>query len=291
MIKNKPGFMVGAVSDTGKKRKNNEDNWVIHRADSSTANKTEPSLFIVADGIGGSAAGEVASKIAVEGVVKAYLDLPEMNPSAALRAAILDAHKQINTRAEEFPQFTGMGSTLTTLVLVGDIAYLGQIGDSRAYLVRDNNMVQLTEDQTVTADLVAQGKITPAEAKTHSQRHVLIQAMGGGRNAPEPDLMSYAVKAGDTLILCTDGLYNLVNDDEIRRIAVYNNPQSACEQMVQLANERGGTDNITVMVIKMTGLYWMRRLQRALQQLKNNAQAVSAIPGNYLGHNAYRVNK
>lgn len=254
LIKNKMRFQVGVASDTGKKRKNNEDSFIIHKADCPATNKIGHNLFIVADGMGGLAAGEVASKIAVEGVVRAYLNLPEMNPSEALRSAILAAHEQINLKAEEFPEFAGMGSTLTALVMADKTAYLAQIGDSRAYLLRDNQIMQLTIDQTVTADLVAKGMITPVEAETHSQRHILMQAMGGGRGEPEPDLMSHTVRNGDVLILCTDGLYNLVNDEEIAKIAIHNHPQTASEQLVQLANERGGTDNITAMVIKIGGL-------------------------------------
>jgi len=277
LIKHKPNFLVGAVSDTGKKRKNNEDSFLIYRADCSPANKTGHNLFLVADGVGGSAAGEVASNIAVNGVVRSYLDLLEMNPLEALGAAIQDAHEQINARANAFPEFTGMGSTLTALALVGNTAYIGQIGDSRAYLVRDHKIDQLTVDQTVTADLVAQGKITPEQAETHSQRHILIQAMGGGRRAPEPDLMSYEVKAGDILILCSDGLYNLVSDDEIKQLAAKNTPQSASEQLVNLANERGGFDNITVIVIKIKDFQFLKILQRALRRLNGNNRAISGM--------------
>lgn len=291
MIKQKPDLLVGAASDTGKKRKNNEDSFLIHKADYSSQNKTGPSLFMVADGIGGSAAGEVASKIAVEGVMKTYRDFPAMNPLEALQSAIRDAHEKINAKALEFPEYSGMGSTLTVLVLADETVYIGQIGDSRAYLIRERKIAQLTADQTVTADLLAKGKITPAEAETHPQRHILIQAMGGGRKAPEPDLMSFAVKAGDTLVLCTDGLYNLVSDDEIKILAAQNNPQSSSEQLVNLANERGGNDNITVVIIKVTRFHRIRRLRRVLQRLSPNTRSIAAVIGAYLGDILSRVNK
>ncbi|MEA4924003.1 MAG: Stp1/IreP family PP2C-type Ser/Thr phosphatase [Syntrophomonadaceae bacterium] len=289
MIKHKPGFLVGAVTDIGVKRKNNEDSFIVHQSEPLSAGKTGHHIFIVADGIGGSAAGEVASNIAVKGVVNTYLSLKDLNPPEALRAAILDAHEQINAKALEFPEYSGMGSTLTALVLADNTAHIGQIGDSRAYLIRNNKIVQLTSDQTVTADLLVQGKITPAEAETHPQRHILSQAMGGGRRAPEPELASYKMRAEDIIILCSDGLYNLVNDDEIRKIASKNFPQDACRQLVDLANERGGYDNITVMVIKIQGLPWMRRLHRAMHRLTSRTRVVAGMVGAYLAHIVCRV--
>lgn len=270
----KLGFLVGVASDTGQKRKNNEDSWLIYKTERSPANKAGHNLFAVADGIGGSAAGEVASKMAVERLAEHYFSFPEVNPPEALRLAIQDAHEKINERARKVPECTGMGSTLTALVLVGGEAYLAQIGDSRAYLIRDNQIMQLTIDQTVTADLVAKGKITLAEAQTHSQRHVLIQSMGGGRRLPEPDLMAYTVRQGDILILCTDGLYNLVSDNEIKDMVKHTNPQSAVEQLVQLANERGGTDNITVIAIKIIGCDFLSRLLQSFQRAFTNARVM-----------------
>jgi serine/threonine protein phosphatase PrpC len=277
LIRNGPGFLVAVASDTGKQRKNNEDSWLIRKAARSILKHTGHSLFAVADGIGGSAAGEVASQTAVTGLAQTYFSLPEKSPQENLRIAIYNAHQNINEKAQKNPEYAGMGSTITALVLDHRSVYLAHVGDSRAYIIRDNQISQLTTDQTVTADLVAKGKITAIEAQSHPQRHILVQAMGGGRRPPEPVLMLYSVRKKDVLIMCTDGLYNLVNDEEIKNIAVQKTPQTGCEQLVQLANERGGTDNITVMIIKIVNFDFLGQLGQLFQRVITNARNLTAI--------------
>ena len=250
-MNNKLVFSARAASDTGRKRKHNEDSWLIHEVDASPPEGKRKGIYMVADGVGGAAAGEIASHMAVQEAVRGYLADRSEDLAAVMRSVILLAHESINRKALEKPQYRGMASTLTALVLLDERALIAQVGDSRAYLIRDDAIQQLTYDQTVTSDLLAKGLITPGEVPNHPRRHMLLQALGGGGAAPEPALSELTILPNDLLLLCTDGLYNLVNDDEIMSIALKTDPQSASANLVNLANARGGTDNITVMIIKV----------------------------------------
>ncbi len=241
----------GVASDTGQRRKNNEDSWLICEPEGELNLKTKGRLYAVADGMGGSVAGEIASRLAVRELQKYYFaEVPSQPPQEALRKAFQAAYESIRRKAMAEPELTGMGTTLTAVALRDNIAYVAHVGDSRAYLIRDKEIIQLTRDHTVTASLVEKGEITPEQAKTHPQRHVLLQALGG-RKQPTVELLTVPVKPKDVFILCSDGLYNAVSDDEIKEI-ITSAPdiQKAAGTLVALANQRGGRDNITVVVVK-----------------------------------------
>lgn len=241
---------TGTASDRGRKRQHNEDSWLMQQMDTVSTDGKIHGIYMVADGVGGAAAGEIASRMAVEEVAKEYFTHNMEEPLEILRSAILAANKNINRHAAEKPQYRGMASTLTALVILNERALIAQIGDTRAYLIRDNVIQQLTIDQTVTGDLLAKGLITPEEVQNHPQRHVLLQALGGGGSPPEPVLSELALLPNDIFLLCSDGLYNLVNNEEIKSVALKTEPQLAAASLVNLANDRGGTDNITVIIIK-----------------------------------------
>ncbi len=257
-------------TDVGRTREHNEDAFVV--ADLSTDNatlqpevRTHPtgskgSLFMVADGMGGAAAGEIASAMAVEVVVSQLRSTWVTDDGSggesfvrAIKAATKAANEQINTYATAHPEYRGMGTTATIAGLLGDTLYLAQVGDSRAYLVRDGVARQITKDQSLMQKLIEAGELTEEEAEHSERRNIILQALG-----PEPtikvDLTHQVVRRGDTLVLCSDGLSGQVTKDEIASI-VSEEPDltNACRRLIDRANENGGPDNITVIVARFEG--------------------------------------
>jgi PPM family protein phosphatase len=219
----------------GRTREHNEDAFVV--ADLSTGNATlQPevrthvvggrgSLFMVADGMGGAAAGEIASAMAIEVVLRELTDALAKNDApdsetyaAALKAATAAANAQIHQFALEHPEFRGMGTTATIAAILGDTLYLAQVGDSRAYLVRNGLALQITKDQSLMQKLIEAGEITEEEAEQSERRNIILQALGPEANI-KVDLTHQQVRTGDTLIICSDGLSGQVRIDEIARVA------------------------------------------------------------------------
>lgn len=257
-------------TDVGRTREHNEDAFVV--ADLSTDNATlqpevrthvagpKGSLFMVADGMGGAAAGEIASAMAVDTVLGQLRSawIADRAGGAetfvrALKAAAKSANEQINTFATSHPEYRGMGTTATIAGLLGDTLYLAQVGDSRAYLVRNGVARQITKDQSLMQKLIEAGELTEEEAEHSERRNIILQALG-----PEPtvkiDLTHQAVRRGDTLVLCSDGLSGLVNKDEIAEV-VRTQPDlmAACKTLIDMANANGGPDNITVIIARFDG--------------------------------------
>jgi protein phosphatase len=257
-------------TDVGRTREHNEDAFVV--ADLSTDNATlqpevrthaaggKGSLFMVADGMGGAAAGEIASAMAVDIVLGElrtnWLAEPEGNAEAfvrAIKSATKAANERINSYATAHPEYRGMGTTATIAGLLGDTLYLAQVGDSRAYLVRDGVARQITKDQSLMQKLIEAGELTEEEAEHSERRNIILQALG-----PEPtikvDLTHQRVRRGDTLVLCSDGLSGQVTKDDIARIVTQNQDlTAACKALIDQANAAGGPDNITVIVARFEG--------------------------------------
>ncbi len=257
-------------TDVGRTREHNEDTFTV--ADLTTMNASlQPevrthvtgsrgTLFMVADGMGGAAAGEVASAMATE-VVLAEMDKrwrtsgdhdPEMF-AHALRVATEVANTKIHAYAQAHPENRGMGTTATIVGLLHDTLYVCQVGDSRAYLVRDGVASQITKDQSLMQKLVEAGELTAEEAEVSERRNIILQALG-----PEPvvkvDLTSQQVKRGDTLVLCSDGLSGQVRANEIAQVVKENSDLvQVCKKLIDLANEAGGPDNITVVASRFEG--------------------------------------
>ena len=257
-------------TDVGRTREHNEDAFVV--ADLTNDNPTlqpevrrhvlgpKGSLFMVADGMGGAAAGEIASAMAVEVVygelrekwiAKDTADSEEF--VRALRRATVAANQQIHTFAANHTEYRGMGTTATIVGLLGDTLYVAQVGDSRAYLVRDGVARQITKDQSLMQKLIEAGELTEEEAAQSERRNIILQALG-----PEPmikiDLTHQQIRRGDALVLCSDGLSGQVTKEEIARILT-EEPDlvSACKRLIDLANENGGPDNITVIAARFDG--------------------------------------
>ena len=257
-------------TDVGRTREHNEDSFVV--ADLNTMNATlQPevrthrpgemgSLFMVADGMGGAAAGEIASAMATE-VVLQELDARWRNAAQhdsetfarAIKAAAETANARIHRYATEHPENRGMGTTATIAGLLADTLYLAQVGDSRAYLVRNGVAQQITKDQSLMQKLVEAGELTAEEAEVSERRNIILQALG-----PEPvvkvDLTHQQVRRGDVLVLCSDGLSGQIRTADIARV-VEEEPDlvNVCKQLIDLANEAGGPDNITVIAVRFDG--------------------------------------
>lgn len=261
---------VFGKTDLGLTRDHNEDTFLV--ADLSTGNASlhpdvrdhevgpRGSLFMVADGMGGAAAGEVASAMAAD-IIYHHLSTAwaeDAEVSAArfayrMKEAVELANQQIYAYAREHPDVRGMGTTVTAAGVFGDELYLTQIGDSRGYLVRNGEAFQLTKDQSLTQRLVDAGELTEEEAEHSERRNIILQALG-----PDPrvkvDLSRQTLRRGDTLILCSDGLSGVVRRDEFSQmVAERGDLPSLCSALIDLANERGGPDNVTVVAAKFDG--------------------------------------
>jgi protein phosphatase len=261
---------VFGKTDVGRTREHNEDAFIV--ADLTTNNATlQPevrthkvggrgTLFMVADGMGGAAAGEIASAMAVDVVMREiterWLQDERCDPETfanALRLATAAANAQINAFAAEHPEYHGMGTTATIAGLLDDTLYLAQVGDSRAYLIREGTAVQLTKDQSLLQKLIEAGELTEEEAAQSERRNIILQALG-----PEPqikvDLTHQTVRRGDTLVLCSDGLSGQVRTDEIAQVvSAHDDLVGCCRTLIEMANGRGGPDNITVIVARFEG--------------------------------------
>lgn len=213
-----------------------------------------PRLLAIADGMGGQAAGEVASSEVISTLVTLDDDVPGSDILTSLGHAVQRANDQLRAMVEEDPQLEGMGTTLTALLWTGQRLGLVHVGDSRAYLLRDGQLTQITQDHTWVQRLVDEGRITEEEATTHPQRSLLMRALGSGDHV-EPDLSIREVRAGDRYLICSDGLSGVVSHQTLEEtLASYQGPQETVQELIQLALRGGGPDNITVIIADVLDL-------------------------------------
>ena len=252
-----PISYFGSRTDVGCVRAHNEDSLVV-----------TPPLFVVADGMGGHAAGEVASEIAVTTIAE---KAPTHADANALGEAVCAANAAILRGVEEGRGRKGMGTTCTAAILEGERLVLAQVGDSRAYLLHGGRMQQLTRDHSLMADMIEAGQLTPEEARVHPQRSVITRALGSDPNT-QPDLYEINVETGDRLLLCSDGLYSMLRYCEIEKtLSDMTDPQRCATQLVNQAIAAGGHDNITVIVVDATGLAEKKRKKIARKTKRNIA--------------------
>lgn len=233
-----------AVSDVGLQRKANEDCYAVAE---------DLGLYVVADGMGGHAAGQLASELCCRAMVEAVRASREPGDSLAerLRAAVVEASDAIFATAKARPEVAGMGTTVVATLIAGERAAIAHVGDSRVYRIRGDRIRQLTDDHSVVGELVRRREISADAAREHHLRHVLTRALGV-RPRVEPDLAEIALEPGDAFVLCSDGLVNHVHDDEIAKLAGGEcDLQEAAERLVELANRRGGEDNTTVVLLRV----------------------------------------
>jgi protein phosphatase len=249
----KPGIEAASLTDIGRQRSNNEDSFLYWEPDSDADFLLKGRLAVVADGMGGYEGGQEASRLAVETVRSVYDNAFGGNPQDTLIGALEAAHQNIQRFAQEHPQFYGMGTTCTALAIVGRQLSFAHVGDSRLYLIRGESISRLTRDHSYVGRLVETGIVRSEDAESHPQRHILTAALGSGRDVtphiPEhPNLL----EEGDILLLCTDGLWGVVGDPDLARVVQTNPPAEACQKLVNMALERGGPDNITVLVLRVS---------------------------------------
>jgi len=206
-------------------------------------------LILVADGMGGHSSGEVASGMAVDVITRVYYE-DKGDPQAALKKAFREANREIHKAAEKDESKSGMGTTCTALVLQDGTAISAHVGDSRLYLVREGAIYLMTEDHSAVMEMVKAGLITLEQARHHPDKNVILRAMGSHADVEVTTWQEpFPVRAGDRFLLCSDGLYDLVEDDEIKQAVESAEPQSACENLISLAKQRGGHDNISVGIV------------------------------------------
>jgi PPM family protein phosphatase len=229
---------VAAVTDPGRTRRHNEDSYVI-----------EPPLFAIADGMGGAQAGEVASGLATAALKEGQADAGGEQRIADL---IQEANRRVYDRSSSDPNTSGMGTTITVALVEDDHVAFGHVGDSRAYLIRDASMEQLTEDHSLVNELLKTGKLSREEAETHPQRSVITRALG---TDPDVDVDTFSVRAenGDLFLLCSDGLTDMVSEESILDLVERHRDDidGALRALVKEANRGGGQDNITVVAFEI----------------------------------------
>jgi len=245
-----------AVSDVGRKRKGNEDSLFVN---------PEQHLFVVADGMGGHAAGEIASKVAVESINEFVcltggdeeitwpfgLDENISYDGNRLKTAIRYANRKVLEATKEKSEYEGMATTVAAVLVDGDTANLGHVGDSRVYLVRDGEITQLTSDHSWVNEQIQSGVISPDQARTHPLRNVVTRALGGKPDL-QVDMQQHKARARDILLLCSDGLTTMIPDEDIVRVVreADGDVEKAAQALVASANAKGGEDNITVLLIR-----------------------------------------
>ncbi|WP_027398252.1 Stp1/IreP family PP2C-type Ser/Thr phosphatase [Anaerovorax odorimutans] len=239
---------VGFKTDKGKKRKNNEDSLFVI---------PEYKTYIVADGVGGHNSGEIASRTAVSSIAEYIKSNPfdEIYEEEYLREYFLTCLKHVNEKiykiSLENRQHSGMATTIVILFIKDGKAYIINVGDSRAYIIRNKSIIQITQDHTYVNELLKNGSITIQQAKIHPQKHMITRALGGDIDI-YPDFYQIEIKEKDIFILCTDGLYSEVEEDKICELAIKNNTMSSLSnELIKLANKNGGNDNITVVCLKI----------------------------------------
>jgi protein phosphatase len=244
------------LSDVGRKRKGNEDSYFVN---------PEENLFVVADGMGGHAAGEVASKVAVEAINEFVcltggdeeitwpfgLDESISYDGNRLKTAVRYANRKVIEAMKEKTEYEGMATTVAAVLVDGDAANLAHVGDSRIYLFRDGTLTQLTSDHSWVNEQLQSGVLSADQARTHPLRNVVTRALGG-RADLQVDMQVHKAKSGDVLILCSDGLTTMVPDEDIGKVmtAAGGELEKAARALVVEANARGGEDNITVILVQ-----------------------------------------
>jgi protein phosphatase len=245
---------VSVKSNTGLIRTVNEDSFFVN-----TDYENLPDIFIIADGMGGHNAGEIASKTAAEFTGEVLVNTPgalidEDNIETNIIEAMEKANQKVFEMSKSKSENSGMGTTLIVSILLGKKLYIGHIGDSRVYLIRDNKINKITSDHSLVEELLRSGTLTKEEAENHPKKNIITRAIGCSL-VIDVDTYKQDVKEGDTILMCTDGLTNMVNESEIKNIIEKETDVDiASENLIKAANKNGGEDNITVILFKIDGV-------------------------------------
>lgn len=241
---------VACKTDLGLVRENNEDKFEYLCPEDAATLARRGQVFVVCDGMGGHAAGQIASEIAAKTFIETYLRHPAEDPNVAILAAVSGANRFVLDVGRAIPSRRGMGTTLSALILRQGSVLIAQVGDSRVYRMRGGELCALTQDHTYVNELIRAGLLSPDLAESHPQKHVLTRAIGADDHV-EPDVLPYDLEVGDTYLLCSDGLLNHVDDEGIAQILAGNAPGDAAWNLVNAARMGGGSDNITVVIVRI----------------------------------------
>lgn len=244
---------IAGKTDLGRVRENNEDKFEYYVSEDERVLATRGHVYVVCDGMGGHEAGQIASELAVKTFIDVYINHPAEDALVAMVAAVVAANRFVLDNARTFPKRRGMGTTLTALVLLQEKAYAVNVGDSRIYRLRNGELLRLTMDHTVIEEYVKAGMLTPEQAENHPHKHVLTRAIGGDAEV-RPDVESFDLKAGDTFLLCSDGVINHVSDETLGEILRAKSPADASWAIVGQALAGGGSDNTTVLIVRVDAL-------------------------------------
>ena len=239
-------LLASGSTDVGRIRRSNEDSYGIY---------PDLHLYVVADGMGGHVAGEVASRLAVEAIgsfsAAALKNDLSLSSSQRLVQAIQQANEHIIQAGKENTQLVGMGTTVVAAVIDQSTAHIGHVGDSRAYLLRNKEIKQLTKDHSLLNEYLQKGLITPENSGDYPYKHIITRALGS-RPGVEVEIQTIALQPGDCFLLCTDGLTNMLTERDIRTIltTMDNDPEKGCRRLIEAANSKGGEDNITAVLFQ-----------------------------------------
>ena len=235
-----------SITDVGQKRTVNQD--FVFTSETPVGNL--PNLFVVADGMGGHKAGDFASSYAVEILLSTIREDENSNPVKIIRAAIENANTQLLREASDNEAMSGMGTTMVLVTIVGHYAYVANVGDSRLYLVDENKISQITKDHSLVEEMVRMGEISRDDARNHPDKNIITRALGAGRDV-DVDFFDIRLTPGDILLLCSDGLSNMVPDEDIRQVILTSETlEETGLRLVSMANDNGGRDNIAVVLVE-----------------------------------------
>jgi serine/threonine protein phosphatase PrpC len=240
------------LSDTGRKRRQNEDYVASYEPTQLSELEAVGRVYVLADGVGGSAAGEIASQYAVKRVISSYVQERGSSLATRLVRAIETANAEIFVQNSRRHDQREMATTVVAAVIRGDELTVANVGDSRAYLIAGETIRQITQDHSLVAEMIREGAITSAQAETHPYRNVILRSVGS-QSVVKVDVFSQRVIPSDHVVLCSDGLTRCVTAQEMARMVADCTPAQAARRLVDLANERGGDDNITVSIVHVTG--------------------------------------
>jgi len=252
---------IGARTDLGLARENNEDKFEFFEPEEPELLAVKGSFYAVADGMGGHASGQIASELALKTIVKTYYADPGEDVAESLRAAVCAANSYIYDTAQAVSERSGMGTTCTAAVLRNDDMYVAHVGDSRLYLIRDGELRRVSEDHSWVSEQVKRGALTEEEAQMSPFRNVITRSLGAEPDV-EVDIYEEKIQKGDVLVLCSDGLTGYVPDAEILELAGTWSPSMAALKLVDRANELGGGDNITVLLVAVRDIQKVGRRGR-----------------------------
>ncbi len=243
-----------SLSDRGRVRQNNEDACAIFVPEGAGELADRGAVFVVADGMGGHRGGEIASRIAVRTIVAFYTANAEEDRSHALARAFREANKTIIEESVADSTLFGMGTTCTALALNRGRAYLAHVGDSRAYLLRGGRIQQITHDHSIVGEMVRSGILSDEDARHHPKRNVITKSLGAQDEIAADMPAALELETNDSFLLCSDGLTAYLSDEDIAGILSASPPAEACKKLVKMANDAGGRDNITVLVVTVRSL-------------------------------------